>query len=312
MYNQLIKQIIQEIKNFDTIILHRHISPDGDAFGSQLGLKKIIQLNFPKKQVYAVGTQTQRFECLGLMDKIDDKTYENALVIVTDTGSTARIDDQRFKLAKKIIKIDHHENVNPYGDIQWVNDQASSACEMIGLFAKLGKLKIDKEIGKTILFGIITDSSRFGIEAVATPTFESASFLMEPKWNIQEVYQDIYQKKFSFLQAQAEVIKTAEVGEGVGAIFLTNEIIQKYSIPYDQNDLFTDLLDWIKEIKIRVVFSANENGTIRVEFRSDGIIVNKVAEKYGGGGHDYVAGATIKDWDTTKNIIADLKLLIKK
>lgn len=312
MDTEKIIQILDEIKKFETIILQRHLGPDGDAFGSQLGLKKLIQLNFPDKKVYAIGTQTPRFECLGLMDQINDDLFANALVIITDTASIPRIEDERFNLAKKVIKIDHHPNEHQYGDLQWVDAKFTSASEMIGLFAKIGKLKINQDIAKTILYGIITDTSRFGIEAVSALTFEVCSFLMEPNWNIQEVYQDIAQKQLGFLQAEADVIQTALITNGVGVLYLTDEIMQKYHIPYDQNDMFTNLLEGIKEIKIRVVFSANQNGTIRVEFRSDGVVIKQVAEKFGGGGHNYVCGATIKDWATAQAIVEELKLTIKK
>ena len=53
----MINAILNKIKEYDTIIIHRHIRPDGDCIGSQRALKEAIQLNFPNKMVYAVGDE---------------------------------------------------------------------------------------------------------------------------------------------------------------------------------------------------------------------------------------------------------------
>lgn len=106
---QTIQPIIQAIKDYDTIIIHRHVRPDPDALGSQGGLKEIIKASFPAKNVYIVGEDNPDLTYLVHMDKIDDKIYNNALVIVCDTANSPRIDDDRYHLGDKIIKIDHHQ-----------------------------------------------------------------------------------------------------------------------------------------------------------------------------------------------------------
>lgn len=108
--------IIQAIKAYDTIIIHRHVRPDPDAYGSQAGLKEMIRKSFPEKNVYIVGESEPSLEFLAQMDEISDDTYKNALVIVCDTANAARISDQRFDLGNQLIKIDHHPNVDAFGD----------------------------------------------------------------------------------------------------------------------------------------------------------------------------------------------------
>lgn len=308
---KLLEEILNEIKISKKIICLRHINPDGDAFGSQLGIKKLINLNWPEKEVYATGSKVSLFETMGKMDEINDEEFKDALLIISDTGSTSRIDDQRWKKAKKVIKIDHHSNDSPYGHIQWVDSSFTSASEMIGWFAYRNNLKINEEVAKTILYGITTDSNRFFATNVNSRTFLTCSYLMSPNWDITDLFQEIYRIDKSFLYAQAEVIKTAEINDGVGALFLTNEIMEKYKISYEQNDVFTNLLQGVKEIEIYVVFSANKNGTYRTEFRSKKIPINEVAQKYGGGGHKLIAGATISNLTVAYQIINDLKQLIK-
>src|SRR3954462_4378162 len=86
------RQIIDTIEKYEKIIIHRHVRPDPDAYGSQLGLKELIQANYPSKQVYAVGTHEDALTYLGVQDQIDCSFYADALVIVTDTANTGRID----------------------------------------------------------------------------------------------------------------------------------------------------------------------------------------------------------------------------
>ena len=77
------KEALQLIEQYDTIIIHRHTNPDGDAIGSQVGLKHLIATNYPDKKVYAVGDHAKRYSFMkdSVMDEIPDETYANALAM---------------------------------------------------------------------------------------------------------------------------------------------------------------------------------------------------------------------------------------
>ena len=91
------------IEAYDTIVIHRHTKPDGDALGSQFGLKGILEENFPDKRIYAVGDDPGRFSFLvdGEMDEIPSEVCSSALSIILDTSSSNLISDQRFTAAKE-------------------------------------------------------------------------------------------------------------------------------------------------------------------------------------------------------------------
>ena len=124
-------QIMDEIKAVQTVIIHRHVRPDPDAYGSQLGMKNYLKLKFPEKNIYAVGEGEPSLDFIGTFDDISDDQYNEALVIVCDTANSPRISDHRFNAGKRLVKIDHHPAVDQYGDINYVNDQASSTSEII-------------------------------------------------------------------------------------------------------------------------------------------------------------------------------------
>src|SRR5699024_3868973 len=108
-------EILTKIKEYETIIIHRHVRPDPDAIGSQVGLKKIIQASFPEKTVYAVGEEDSSLHFSAQMDKIDDESFKGSLTIVCDTANTGRIRDRRHELGDYTIKIDHHPHNDVYG-----------------------------------------------------------------------------------------------------------------------------------------------------------------------------------------------------
>lgn len=307
----MINQILELIDQFDQIIIHRHVIADGDAYGSSLGLKKWIQLNYPQKKVYAVGEDYRRFQHLGVMDVIPDTEYVNALVIVTDTGNVERIDDQRFDQGKFLVKIDHHPDQTPYGDLSWVDPSYTSASEMIGDLIMHANKKIDQDLAQTIYFGIVTDSLRFMTPTVSSRTFRVAGFLHSTDFNLQSMNQEMYVRHLNVVQAQAKLIDGMELAEGVGALYLTPSLVEEYHLDYQQNGMFANLLKDINGIDIWVTFAINQDATWRVEFRSKQVPINEVARKWGGGGHPLASGAKINDLADAKLIIADLQALLK-
>lgn len=127
------KQILDKIKQYDRIIITRHFRPDGDAIGSTKGLARMLKLSFPQKEVYVLNEDSSDYLAFlgGEDEPIDDEKYADALVIVCDTATTDRISNKKYSLGKEIVKIDHHIDVKPYGDLSWVEDERSSLCEMI-------------------------------------------------------------------------------------------------------------------------------------------------------------------------------------
>src|SRR5699024_10372034 len=155
-------EILTKIKEYETIIIHRHVRPDPDAIGSQVGLRKIIQETYPNKFVYAVGEEDPSLYFLAQMDEITEDVYKGALILVCDTANTSRISDRRYELGDYIIKIDHHPNNDNYGDFNWVDTEASSTSELIDeLASHIETLQMTDEAAWLIYAGIIGDTERF-------------------------------------------------------------------------------------------------------------------------------------------------------
>lgn len=306
-----IKKIIQTIKDYETIIIHRHVRPDPDAYGSQAGLKEIIKQSFPEKNVYVVGEEDPTFHFLVRMDKIENKMYDGALVIVCDTANTDRVCDQRYQLGETIIKIDHHPNNDPYGDLLWVDTSASSTSEMIYELYLDGKemgLQMNDSAARLIYAGIVGDTGRFLFPSTTNKTFEYAADLVTYNFDRTGLYDGMYDVKDHIARFRGYILQQYELSSsGLSVMNLTSETLAKFNIEPLESGQLVGTLGNIEGIIAWVFFIEESEGLIRVRFRSKGPVINTVAAKYGGGGHPLAAGATISSWEEAKKVSRDLE-----
>ncbi|MCI2254321.1 bifunctional oligoribonuclease/PAP phosphatase NrnA [Domibacillus sp. PGB-M46] len=306
------QQIIDKIKEYDTIILHRHVRPDPDAYGSQGGLAEIIRATFPEKNVYTVGAEEQTLSFMRRLDQIEDSVYENALVIVCDTANQARVCDQRFKLGKEVIKIDHHPNEDPYGDLLWVEEDAAACSQMIYELFKTsgGQLKINDEAARLLYAGIVSDTGRFLYPSTTIETMQCAGELMQYAFDRQELFNHLYEKDAHVLKLEGYILQHFVMDEsGVAEVRLTKELLKQFRATQAETSLLVSILSGVKGIKAWVFFIEEED-QIRVRFRSKGPVINGLAMKHGGGGHALAAGASVYSWEEADQVIADLKNLV--
>ncbi|WP_102345297.1 DHH family phosphoesterase [Bacillus sp. Marseille-P3661] len=302
-------EILNLIKEYDKIIIHRHVRPDPDAIGSQGGLAEIIKVSFPKKQVYVVGEMDSSLEFLNKMDSIPNEYYSGALVIVCDTANTERISDERYCLGEKLVKIDHHPNHDPYGDIVWVDTTASSASELIYEFYLYGKdngLIINSSAARLIFAGIVGDTGRFLFPSTNIKTFRYAADLLEYNVNPTNLYDQLYNTKMEVVQLQGYVLQNFKVLEtGAAYLSLDRGTIAKFNVTPSEASQLVSILGNIEGV-LAWVFFVEEEDQIRVRLRSRGPVINTIAQKFNGGGHPLASGATIYHWEDTSAVIEEL------
>ncbi len=307
------KDIIELINKYETIIIHRHKNPDGDALGSQLGLKRLIEINYPSKTVYAVGDENN-YKFLGRMDIINDDVYNNALVFILDVSVERLISDDRYKLAEHVIVIDHHLNPADIGDTVLIKSSYIACAEIICEMALENDLKLDKKGAIPLLSGLVTDSGRFLYPNVNATTFKIAAYLIECGADIQEVYEMLYVEEVNHKKLKG--------------YFINNFELTKNNVAYMKNDLsvrdefnvstFTvsramvNQMGGMKGIDIWANFTMDDEGLIQVELRSKKISIVDVARKYGGGGHALACGCTLKSFEEADLVLKDLDSLLEK
>ncbi|WP_077327467.1 DHH family phosphoesterase [Virgibacillus siamensis] len=305
-----LEKIISKIKNYDTIIIHRHVRPDPDAYGSQAGLKEMIIGSFPDKQVFIVGEEDPSLNFLARMDDISDDMYENALVIVCDTANAARICDRRYDLGAELIKIDHHPNVDMYGDLIWVDTSASSTSEMICdlyEYAKHDGFQMNNRVAMLLYAGIVGDTGRFLFPSTSQKTFQHAAELVAYDFDRPRLYDGIYNIKDHIARLRGYILQHFQLStSGMSSIRLTCDKLAEFNVSAADSGQLIGVLGDIEGIKAWVFFIEEED-QIRVRLRSKGPVVNDIAAKYNGGGHPMAAGASVKTWDDTDEVVADLE-----
>ena len=315
--NYEIKQtILDKIKEYDRILIFRHKRPDGDATGSTKGLQRILKLTYPEKEILLQNCDFADYMAfLGGEDAIlEDEKYADALAIVIDTGTMERVSNQKFTLCKEIIKIDHHINIAPYGDILWVEEERSSACEMIADFYATFKdeLKIDSEAAKYIYCGMVTDSGRFRYDSTTSKTFRLASRLLEEKFDTGEVYAGLYADDFEHVKLRAQfILKIKFTDCNVAYIYTDKEEALSYGISiFSISRGMVGTMGDLRGVDIWVNFTETEEGVL-TEIRSSKYNINPIAVKYGGGGHQKASGATLKSRDEAMAMLEDLNNIIR-
>ncbi|MBR3660742.1 MAG: bifunctional oligoribonuclease/PAP phosphatase NrnA [Bacilli bacterium] len=309
----MFKEIYETIKKFDKIVLARHVGPDPDAMSSTMSLKDSIMLTFPKKHVYAVGSGSSRFTYFGKLDKLDD--MKDSLLIVLDTPDIRRIDGVKIEDFKKIIKIDHHPFVDKFGDIEYIDDAASSASELVLELINETPLKMNKEIASKLYLGIVSDTNRFMFNNTIGKTFKIVSKLIDDyKLEIDKLYEPLYLRPFNEVKFEGYIGLNLSITEqGVAYIKLPNTLLQEFNVDAASPGNMINNFNFIEEVLVWVFFTEDvKNENIRVSARSRGPIINEVLARYNGGGHKYASGARIKTMKDSDLIIKELDLICKK
>ncbi len=304
------EEILQAIKEYDTIILHRHVRPDPDAYGSQCGLGEILKISFPEKHIYCVGQEEESLHFLKRLDKIEDQVYDNALVIVCDTANQERVCDQRYNQGAKLVKIDHHPNDDAYGNLCWVDTGASSTSELIYEFYLYGKekgLKMNDEAARLLYAGIVGDTGRFLYPSTTEKTFKYAGELIEYNFSRTQLYNQMYDMEENIIRLNGYVMQHFEISPaGAGKLVLDQETLASYGAKASDASQLVSNLGSVKGLKAWVFFIEEEND-IRVRFRSKGPIINTIAKKFNGGGHPLASGATISSWSEAEAVMAEVE-----
>lgn len=307
--NIVIKQIIKKIKEYDNIVIARHIGPDPDALASEIALRDSIKLTYPNKNVYAVGNSVSKFKYFGELDRIDDSLLTKPLLIILDVPNKARIDGVNYDLYDYVIRIDHHPNVEEIANLEMVNDSASSTCELIVELIKNSKLKMTESIASNLFLGIVADSDRFLLSYTTPNTFKTVTMLIEEyNLNISKLYKNLYTRPLNEVKFQSYITLNMIVTENnFGYIKLDKHIMDEFGVDSSSASNMINNFNFIKELYAWAFSSYDEkNDLYKINIRSRGPIINTVASRYNGGGHMFASGARIKDESDVDNLFKEL------
>lgn len=307
-------EIYEKIKEYPTIILHRHTSPDPDALGSQAGLARALKATFPEKRILCAGENDEGdLTWINTMDEVTAADYQGALVITTDTANTPRISNKLYDKGDFLIKIDHHPDVDPYADMSYVDPDSPAASQLIVEFLNAEGIEITPDIAYPLYAGIVGDTGRFMYPETSTKTFEIAAQLAKTGINITEIARNISDVTFSQAKLQAKAMDEMVVDpSGAAYAILTQKDLADLGVTSDQASVTVSTPGRIKDIIVWNVFVEKPDGTYRVHYRSKAPVINQLAEKHDGGGHALASGANAKDLAEVKQIFSEVVEVAKK
>ena len=319
MNTEVMQKILQKIKEYDRIIITRHFRPDGDAIGSTKGLWKMLQLSFPEKEILLINEDYSEYLSFlgGESEPIEAMDYADALGIVIDTGTIDRVSNKKITICKELIKIDHHIDHNPYGDLSWVEEHRSSACEMIVRFyeAFSDELKLDSEAATYLYAGMVTDSGRFRFSSVSGDTMRLAGLLLDQGINTDVLFANLYLEEFEKLKFEAYVYDKMCITEnGVAYIYVDRAMQEKFNLSQEDASSAVGYMDTIKGALCWIAFieAPGDTKTIRVRLRSRFVTINTIAENHHGGGHACASGATVYSEEEMRQLIAEADARVKE
>jgi phosphoesterase RecJ-like protein len=303
------------IKHYDKIVVYRHIKPDFDAMGTQMGLVTFLKDNFPNKEIHFVGDNHVSFtpRLFPETERLNDEFYKgkNCLSIICDVGDHERIADPRYVNARAIVKFDHHPFKSEIAKVSVLDLEAASAAEIVADFCLNWKgMKMSSEAASYFYTGIVGDSGRFLYSSTSPHTFAVAETLIGCGISITSIYQKMYEKTIHSLEIQAYVLTHFHVSpHGVSYYLLPTEVQNELGITSEQGKENVNMFSNIKEINAWCSITEDpspKDPCWRISIRSKEKDISGVAFKWGGGGHAQASGARIDDLSQLDAFIKDL------
>lgn len=298
----IINQIIKCIKDSNKIAISFHSSPDGDSIGSSFALCRALKKFGKNVYIVCIDNIPDNLQFLNEDEEVTvsrDVTSDTSCLIVLDCGNLQRI-SINTDLSKRdfsLINIDHHVSNDMYGDLNFIDTNASAVGEIIYQILKLMGISIDTKIAACLYTSLITDTGSFRHSNTTAVTHGIAGDLINTNLNFSKIHRYIFdQEKFSSIKLTGKVIDSMylTLSNKVCIMLITKDMVDQLNLDaYDSSNMVNIGLK-VKEVETSVLFKEVDKNTIKVSLRSkDFLDVRKIAEHFGGGGHIRAAGATI-------------------
>ena len=308
------------IKSSKNILIISHVNPDGDTLGSMCGLYSAILDNYKKKcDMLAISKIPDVYSFLPHISDVKnvedaDKSREYDLVINVDVASVERTCDAQilFEKAKFTVNIDHHKTNNAYGDLNFINPDASSTGEVLFDCFRNMDWKINYDTAVCLYTAILTDTGSFRFDNTKSSTFETASKLVELGVQPSDIYKRVYESDSKILvMFQAYCISKAKFldDDKIAYTVVYKKDMEKFSAGDDCMEGLTEKLRAIVTTRIAFVAKEMKSGGTKISMRSKFADVAEICAVFGGGGHKFAAGCTVKApvEQTVKKMLDEIK-----
>ena len=299
----MIKEIASALKHYKSFLITSHINPDGDSIGSQIALALLLKKMKKKVVIINESPVPRTYQFLPYTDLIHSSLptpFSFQVAIVLDCGNLERTGKVGSLVSKFqiLINIDHHSDNTKFGNLNWVDKEASSVAEQIFSLSRILKIPLNKELATLLYTGIATDTGSFQYHLLPT-THKVIATLISKGAVPEEIAEDVYHNlSFSSLKLFGLALATLKesMAHQVCWMKITKKMYRKTKSSVEDTDSFISFLQQLKDAKILFILKEISKNKTKVSFRSIGKIdVQKIAKKFGGGGHRNAAGASLDE-----------------
>jgi len=308
-------------------ILTTHINPDGDAIGSEIAMTEYLRNH--GKEVYIVNNSSTPNNYKFLDRNEDIMVYDEArhhqLVASADVYLIVDISDwDRLRRIGQIIKtipapkicIDHHHINYNFADVDIIYEEASSTGEIVYEFLTAMNYPIRGITADALYACILTDTGSFRFSNTTAKTHQVASLLLEAGVNAKEIYNLVYeQNSRSKMALMGEALRNLkyDCGGRLAWFVLSQQMFDSCQASHWDTEGFPEIPRTINGVDVSLMFTELDTDQVKVSLRSKGeIVINHIAEKFGGGGHHYAAGALVNKnlAETIPMVLEEIKQLL--
>ena len=291
------------IKSSKKILLLSHVNPDGDTLGSMCAFYSMIEKRFKKRADMCVVSNIpfnyNFLPNINLAQRYFDQSLVYDLVIALDVAAIDRVRDAKifFDRGKCRINIDHHKTNPAYGDYNLIEPDASSCGEVLFNYFKKNNWEITEDAAICLYTAIMTDTGNFRFENTSPNALRAAATLIELGANPSKIYKLCYESKTkNLVMFQNYCVNKAEFLNDNKIAYTTvyKKDLEKFSAGDDYTDGIAETLRAIDSTEVSFVVKEVDSKITKVSMRSKRIDVAKICEQFGGGGHTFAAGCTIK------------------
>ena len=294
-------EILKQIQKAEKIVILTHESPDGDAVGSSLAMKLILE-KLEKNADVIIPEYSRLFNFLPSAEDImiDSEIKNYDLAISVDCATLKRMAKKEyFENAKSTIVIDHHGSNTMYGDLNYVNPASPACCEVIAGMVKSYEIDITKDIGTCLMTGIITDTGGFRHVGITPETFEFTADLIRLGVDVPDIYKRTLNTKtranFELTKKVMDRMEILEDGK-VSFTYMDKKDEEEVGAEPGDHEGLVEIGRDIEGVEVSIFIRQKENEeAYKISMRSGNKVnVSDICFLFGGGGHPRAAGALIQ------------------
>ena len=296
-----LERAVEVILEAPSVALACHVSPDGDALGSMLGMHHVLRAAGRSSvasfsEPFVVAPHYQELPGLELLVPPSQFPAQPAVMVTFDSGSMARLGDlvESAKAASELLVLDHHASNDHFGTINVIDpDAAATAVLVHRLVVEMG-LPLTRDAAICLYAGIVCDTGRFQYDTTTTEVFDIARELVAYDIPIARLNRSLFEEhRFAYLRMMGALLSRATLVREQGFVWVavTQADLLRYGVTIEETEGLIDVIRRTQEAEVFCVLKEEPDGSLRISLRSLGDIdVRHIAESNGGGGHRFAAG----------------------